>query len=73
MTVITESPVVTSGLVRNVDRCDSCSAEARVRVLLHKSNLPLMFCGHHYSASATTLATLAVVTHDDRDQFARTN
>ena len=73
MTIITESPAVTSGLVRSVDRCDSCRAEARVRVLLHKSNLPLMFCGHHYSASATTLATLAVVTHDERDYLAPTN
>jgi len=65
MPVVTDS-ITDIDLIRSIDRCDACNAEARVRVLLNKTNLPLLFCGHHYSASAARLATVATVTHDRR-------
>lgn len=53
-------------LRRELDRCDRCGAEARVRVLITSSNLPLLFCAHHYAYYAGALAQIAVRTHDER-------
>jgi hypothetical protein len=65
-----EDPVTVASalpsLVRATDRCDRCGAEARVRVVITKSNLPLLFCAHHYAATAQQLAPIADITHDDR-------
>lgn len=35
------------------DRCDSCNAAARVRVMV--GELPLDFCGHHYRKNQEAL------------------
>jgi hypothetical protein len=53
-------------LVRSVDRCDQCGAQAQVRVVIVASGLPLLFCGHHYQQQASALAAIAAVTHDER-------
>lgn len=53
-------------LIRSVDRCDQCGAQAQVRVVVVASGLPLLFCGHHYQRQATVLADIAAVTHDER-------
>ncbi|HEV7206800.1 MAG TPA: hypothetical protein VGN18_19505 [Jatrophihabitans sp.] len=53
-------------LVRALDRCDRCGAEAYVRVVLTASSLPLLFCSHHYAENTAELARVAVVTHDER-------
>jgi hypothetical protein len=65
MNQITELPL-RERLIRSADRCDRCGAEALVRIVLTSTRLPLLFCGHHYSQSATALHNVAVVTHDDR-------
>lgn len=52
------------------DRCDhgSCGAQAFVRVMV--VDLPLTFCGHHYSKVESSLAgTDGVVVHDFRDKI----
>ena len=56
-------------LVRTVDRCDRCGAEALVRVELIASGLPLTFCAHHYSEQAASLVAVAVVTDDERGKL----
>ena len=66
MTVASALP----SLVRATDRCDRCGAEARVRVVITKTNLPLLFCTHHYAATAEQLAPIAEITHDDRAKVA---
>jgi hypothetical protein len=38
------------------DRCDRCSAEARIEVVSEQSGLPLLFCGHHANKYAEPLA-----------------
>lgn len=53
-------------LVRALDRCDRCGAEAYVRVVITASSLPLLFCAHHYSENNAELARVSVVTHDER-------
>jgi len=40
-------PEVTEWLLSPLDRCDSCSAEALVKVT--GLNGDLLFCGHHYN------------------------
>ena len=59
---------LTSGqpLVRGLDRCDRCGAEALVRVAVIRSGLPLTFCAHHYAEQRESLQAVAVVTHDER-------
>lgn len=55
-----------SELVRGLDRCDRCGAEALVRVAVIRSGLPLTFCAHHYAEQRESLQHVAVVTHDER-------
>jgi hypothetical protein len=51
----TETPA--NPLLTTADRCDSCGAQAYVKVTLE--NGPLLFCGHHYSAHRTALDKIA--------------
>jgi hypothetical protein len=53
------------------DRCDRCGGEARVRIVLRTSNLPLLFCGHHFRKNSAALEPVAVVTHDTRSRLSR--
>ena len=46
-----------------LDRCDSCSAQAYVRVLLNDSEL--LFCAHHARKHEEKLRPLASVWHDE--------
>lgn len=46
-TMITEEIVEKEWVLKANDRCDSCAAEALVKV--SGINGDLMFCGHHYN------------------------
>ena len=46
-TMITEEIVAKEWVLKATDRCDSCAAEALVKVT--GLNGDLMFCGHHYN------------------------
>jgi len=46
-TMIAEEVVEKEWLLKATDRCDSCAAEALVRVSGISGDL--MFCGHHYN------------------------
>ena len=46
-TMITDDVVEKKWLLSPIDRCDSCAAEALVRVT--GLNGELFFCGHHYN------------------------
>ena len=50
------------------DRCDSCAAQARVRVVLPYGEL--LFCGHHFAKHAAALRTSAVRVDDFTDELA---
>ena len=66
MTIESEVMAAPTALVRSLDRCDRCGAEARVRVVMIKSNLPLLFCAHHYGEISAALDAGAIVTNDER-------
>jgi hypothetical protein len=46
-TMITEDNVTKEWVLKATDRCDSCAAEALVKVSGISGEL--MFCGHHYN------------------------
>jgi Zn ribbon nucleic-acid-binding protein len=46
------------------DRCDSCSAAAKVRVYMKTSNLELIFCGHHMKEKQESLSSVAYFNPD---------
>jgi len=46
-TMITEEIVAKDWVLKPTDRCDSCAAEALVKVTGLTGDL--MFCGHHYN------------------------
>jgi hypothetical protein len=46
-TMITEEIVAKEWVLKATDRCDSCAAEALVKVTGITGDL--MFCGHHYN------------------------
>jgi hypothetical protein len=48
------------------DRCDRCSAQAYVRVMLSASGLEILFCAHHFEKNAAALAGCSTVVTDDR-------
>lgn len=48
------------------DRCDRCSAQAYVRVMMSANGLEMLFCGHHFEKNAAALAGRATVITDDR-------
>lgn len=53
---------------RLTDRCDSCGAQAFVRV--EKSALELLFCAHHYGKHSTILhATGWNISDDERESI----
>lgn len=45
------------------DRCDSCGAQAYVRVTIHSG--ALLFCGHHASKHKDSLSAQALTWHDE--------
>jgi len=46
--------VINSTPLTNADRCDRCSAAAKVRAVLPGGG-ELLFCGHHYNAHEARL------------------
>ena len=50
------------------DRCDSCGAQAYVRVVL-ESGGELLFCAHHASANEEKLRPMASLWQDERDRL----
>ncbi|HEV7205121.1 MAG TPA: hypothetical protein VGN18_10955 [Jatrophihabitans sp.] len=51
------------------DRCDRCSAQAYVRVMMSASGLEMLFCGHHFEQNSAALAGCSVVVTDDRQSL----
>lgn len=50
-----------------LDRCDSCGAQAYVRVTLPSGEL--LFCGHHAAKFRDKLAPQAISWHDETDRL----
>ena len=49
------------------DRCDSCGAQAYIRVAIGPSEL--LFCAHHGKKYQEKLATIASNWHDESDRL----
>lgn len=67
-TIETERPDTTESNVAErpisaLDRCDSCGAQAYVRVMLNGSEL--LFCAHHAHRHEAKLRPLAESWHDE--------
>jgi len=54
-------------VLKVVDRCDSCSAEALV--LVKGVGGELMFCGHHYAKNEKALEKFAYEVIDEREKI----
>lgn len=53
-----------------LDRCDSCGAQAYVRVTLASGEL--LFCAHHGAKFKEKLAPTAIDWHDESDRLIET-
>jgi hypothetical protein len=53
------------------DRCDSCGAQAYIRVAIGSSEL--LFCAHHGKKYQEKLATIASDWHDESDRLLQDN
>jgi len=53
------------------DRCDSCGAQAYIRVAIGSSEL--LFCAHHGRKYQEKLATIASDWHDESDRLLQGN
>ena len=62
-------PTAPSTLVRGLDRCDRCGAQAYVRATLD-SGFDLLFCAHHFHENEGRLREVAVRIHDESDRLA---
>ncbi|KQV24943.1 MULTISPECIES: hypothetical protein [unclassified Microcella] len=64
----TESPeIVVAQPLTVSDRCDSCGAQAYVRVTLATGEL--LFCAHHAARFKEKLSTAALAWHDETDRL----
>ncbi|HEY4152741.1 MAG TPA: hypothetical protein VGM38_05420 [Pseudolysinimonas sp.] len=54
-----------------LDRCDSCGAQAYVRVTLASGDL--LFCAHHGAKFKEKLAPTALAWHDETDRLNETS
>ena len=59
----TEAPLAADRPITGLDRCDSCGAQAYVRVVLGGSEL--LFCGHHAKKHEPKLCPMAEIWHDE--------
>jgi hypothetical protein len=72
-TMITEDVVAKEWVLKATDRCDSCAAEALVKVTGLTGDL--MFCGHHYnkimdnSEGYKKMMAFALTVVDERDKL----
>ena len=71
--MITEEVVVKDWVLKATDRCDSCAAEALVKVTGLTGDL--MFCGHHYNKIMDNaegykkMMAFALTVVDERDKL----
>jgi len=72
-TMITEEIVAKEWVLKATDRCDSCAAEALVKVTGLSGEL--MFCGHHYNKIMDNpegyrkMMSFALTIIDERDKL----
>lgn len=72
-TMITEEEVTKEWVLKATDRCDSCAAEALVKVSGLSGDL--MFCGHHYNKIMDNpegykkMMSFALTVIDERDKL----
>jgi hypothetical protein len=72
-TMITEEVVEKEWILKASDRCDSCAAEALVKVTGLSGDL--MFCGHHYNKIMDNaegykkMMSFALTVLDERDKL----
>ena len=72
-TMITEEVVAKDWVLKATDRCDSCAAEALVKVTGLTGDL--MFCGHHYNKIMDNaegykkMIAFALTVVDERDKL----
>lgn len=64
----TEAPLAADRPITGLERCDSCGAQAYVRVMLNDSEL--LFCGHHAKKHEEKLRPMADVWHDETSRLA---
>ena len=73
-TMITEDVVAKEWVLKATDRCDSCAAEALVKVTGLTGDL--MFCGHHYNKIMDNpegykkMMAFAITIIDEREKLA---
>ncbi|NLA65754.1 MAG: hypothetical protein GX862_07490 [Leucobacter sp.] len=63
----TEAPLAADRPITGLDRCDSCGAQAYVRVVLGGSEL--LFCGHHAKKHEPKLRPMAEIWHDETSRL----
>jgi hypothetical protein len=72
-TITTEDAVQKDWILGPTDRCDSCAAEALVKVTGLSGEL--MFCGHHYNKimdnpeGYNKMISFAITVLDERDKL----
>jgi hypothetical protein len=72
-TMVTEEEVTKEWVLKPSDRCDSCAAEALVKVSGLSGDL--MFCGHHYNKIMDNaegykkMMSFALTVLDERDKL----
>jgi hypothetical protein len=72
--MITEDVVAKEWVLKATDRCDSCAAEALVKVTGLTGDL--MFCGHHYNkimdnpVGYKKMMSFAITIIDEREKLA---
>ncbi|MDO9590889.1 MAG: hypothetical protein Q7J04_07085 [Microcella sp.] len=65
--ITTENPSLTTTPLTALDRCDSCGAQAYVRVTLATGEL--LFCGHHAARFRENITGSALAWHDETDRL----
>lgn len=55
-----------SDVLNNIDRCDSCGAQAFVWVNMPNSQSGLLYCSHHFNKYEAKLRELAIDIFDER-------
>ena len=62
----TTDPTTSTRALLPADRCDTCNAQAFVRVVMTGSGFELLFCGHHFAEAELALSAVSRVDRDDR-------
>ena len=62
-----DAPVINDAPLTALDRCDSCGAQAYVRVTLESGEL--LFCAHHAAEFKEKLAPKSLAWQDETDRL----